>query len=161
MDDKQLKKLKREELLEIMLAQSEEIDRLTARVAELEAEVSDRRIKFRKVGSLAEASLAATKYFEEAEKAAALYLENIKRVADRFAAEERQAGRPAPEKPAEEKNENPAEDDSVGPWNTEDAARAAEAKPAAEQKVEEPNEETAEAAEEAAEESQAEEFKEL
>ena len=153
MDDKQLKKLKREELLEIMLAQSEEIDRLTARVAELEAEVSDRRIKFRKVGSLAEASLAATKYFEEAEKAAALYLENIKRVADRFAAEERQAGRPAPEKPAE--------DDSVGPWNTEDAARAAEAKPAAEQKVEEPNEETAEAAEEAAEESQAEEFKEL
>jgi hypothetical protein len=112
-------------------------------------------------GSLAEASLAATKYFEEAEKAAALYLENIKRVADRFAAEERQAGRPAPEKPAEEKNENPAEDDSVGPWNTEDTARAAEAKPAAEQKAEEPNEETAEAAEEAAEESQAEEFKEL
>ena len=89
MDQNQLKKLKREELLEIMLAQSEEIDRLNARVEELEAEVNDRRIKFRKVGSLAEASLAATKYFEEAEKAAALYLENIKRVADRFASEEK------------------------------------------------------------------------
>lgn len=89
MDQNQLKKLKREELLEIMLAQSEEIDRLNARVEELEAEVNDRRIKFHKVGSLAEASLAATKYFEEAEKAAALYLENIKRVADRFASEEK------------------------------------------------------------------------
>lgn len=159
MDDKQLKKLKREELLEIMLAQSEEIDRLTARVAELEAEVSDRRIKFRKVGSLAEASLAATKYFEEAEKAAALYLENIKRVADRFAAEERQAGRPAPEKPAEEKNENPAEDDSVGPWNVEEEkpVDAGEAEPDAEEQAEV----AVESAEEAAEESQAEEFKEL
>lgn len=81
MEKQELKKLKRDELLEIMLAQSEEIDRLRARVEELEAELNDRELKFEKVGSIAEASLAVTRIFEEAERAATLYLENVKRIA--------------------------------------------------------------------------------
>lgn len=81
-DKSRLKKLKREELLEIMLAQGEKIDELQARVDELEAQVADRELRFSRVGSLAEASLAATQFFEEAEKAAALYLENVKRAID-------------------------------------------------------------------------------
>ena len=84
-NEKELRKLKREELLKIMLAQGEEIDHLKERIAELEKRLSDRELKFEKVGSLAEASLLATNYFREAEKAAELYLENIKRMADQHA----------------------------------------------------------------------------
>ncbi len=73
-----LSKLKKRDLLEIMLRQGEEIDALRARVEELEAELEDRIFKIDRVGSIAEASLMVTKIFEEAEKAARIYLENIR-----------------------------------------------------------------------------------
>ena len=78
MVEKDLKKLRRAELLEIMLDQSYEIDQLRKRVKELEAQLEDRRIKIENAGSIAEASLQLTKVFEEAQKAADLYLENIR-----------------------------------------------------------------------------------
>ena len=74
-----LSKLKKRELLEIMLAQGKEIDSLRERVAELEARLADREFEFSRIGSVAEASLAVTDIFKEAEKAAAVYLENIRR----------------------------------------------------------------------------------
>lgn len=74
-----LSKLKKRELLEIMLAQGREIDSLRERVAELEARIADREFEFSKIGSIAEASLAVTDIFKEAEKAAAIYIENIRR----------------------------------------------------------------------------------
>lgn len=74
-----LTKLKKRELLEIMLAQGKEIDSLRERVAELEAELENREFEFSKIGSIAEASLAVTKIFVEAEEAAKVYLENIRR----------------------------------------------------------------------------------
>lgn len=74
-----LSKLKKRELLEIMLAQGKEIDSLRERVAELEAQLADREFEFSKIGSIAEASLAVTDIFREAEKAAAIYVENIRR----------------------------------------------------------------------------------
>lgn len=74
-----LSKLKKRELLEIMLAQGKEIDSLRERVAELEAQLADREFEFSKIGSIAEASLAVTDIFKEAEKAAAIYIENIRR----------------------------------------------------------------------------------
>jgi hypothetical protein len=73
-----LRKLRRSELLEIMLAQSREIDDLKKQVADLEARLNDREIRKEKAGSLAEASLQVTKIFEEAQKAADIYLENIR-----------------------------------------------------------------------------------
>ncbi|HEL1586959.1 TPA: DNA repair protein [Streptococcus suis] len=79
MADKELKKLKRLELLEILLAQSKEIERLTERVAELEKALADRQIVYSSAGTLAEAALGVTAIFEEAQKAANLYLENIER----------------------------------------------------------------------------------
>ena len=75
----QLQKLKKKEILEIMLRQGEEIDALRTRVAELEAELAKRDFEMEKVGSIAEASLRVTDIFEEAEKAAKIYLENIRR----------------------------------------------------------------------------------
>lgn len=74
-----LSRLKKRELLEIMLAQGKEIDSLRERVAELEAQLADREFEFSKIGSIAEASLAVTDIFKEAEKAAAIYVENIRR----------------------------------------------------------------------------------
>lgn len=78
MTEKELLKLKKSELLEIMLAQSKEIDSLREQLAEAQAELEDRRITIAKSGSIAEASLKLTKIFEEAQKAADLYLENVK-----------------------------------------------------------------------------------
>ena len=77
--EKDLTKLKKKEILEIMVRQGEEIDRLNARIAELEKELEENKIEKDKVGSIAEASLAVTKVFEEADKAAKIYLENIRR----------------------------------------------------------------------------------
>lgn len=74
-----LAKLKRKDLLEIMLAQGREIDRLRKQNAELEAKLASREIEFSEVGSLAEASLKITGIFEDAEEAAVAYLENIRR----------------------------------------------------------------------------------
>lgn len=74
-----LSKLKKRELLEIMLAQGKEIDSLHERVAELEAQLADREFEFSKIGSIAEASLAVTDIFKEAEKAAIIYMENVRR----------------------------------------------------------------------------------
>ena len=75
----ELLKLKKRELLEIMLKQGEEIDALRNRVAELEAQLNKREFDLQKVGSIAQASLQVTNIFEEAEKAAKIYLENIRR----------------------------------------------------------------------------------
>ena len=79
MTEKELLKLKKSELLEIMLAQSKEIDSLRAQLEEANAELRDKRIAIEESGSIAEASLKLTKIFEEAQKAADLYLENVKR----------------------------------------------------------------------------------
>ena len=83
MTEKELLKLKRSEMLEIMLAQSQEIDNLRKERDELKEKLADRRIRIEKAGSLAEASLQLTNIFVEAQKAADLYAENIKRSAAR------------------------------------------------------------------------------
>ena len=79
MTEDELRKLKRGELLEIMLAQSREIDRLKKQNQELREQVNNRQISLQKSGNIAEASLALTKIFEEAQKAADLYLYNIEK----------------------------------------------------------------------------------
>ena len=77
-----LTKLRKKELLEIMLRQSEEIDALREQVEELQRELDNREFNLSKVGSIAEASLLVTNVFDEAQKAAMIYLENLKRMAE-------------------------------------------------------------------------------
>ena len=79
MNEKDFRKLKRVELYEIMLAQAEEIDDLRAKLAAAKKELKNKRIDIQRSGSIAEASLKLTKIFEEAQKAADLYLCNIKK----------------------------------------------------------------------------------
>ena len=81
MTEKELLKLKRSEMLEIMLAQSREIDKLRQELDEANAKVEDRELRLKDCGSIAEASLRLTNIFTEAQKAVDLYVENVKRLA--------------------------------------------------------------------------------
>lgn len=76
---KNLSKLKRSELLEIILAQSEEIERLRAELAQKDAELESKRIAIAESGSIAEASLKLSRIFEDAQKAVDLYVANVTR----------------------------------------------------------------------------------
>lgn len=74
------RRLKRIELYEIMLAQSKEIDRLRDELAKTNEKLENQEIKLANAGSIAEASLSLTKVFEESQKAADLYLKNVKQM---------------------------------------------------------------------------------
>lgn len=80
MTDKELRRLSRSELLEMLIAQTEENDRLKIRLEQAEAQLRDRRIVIDKAGSIAEAALALNGIFQAAEAAAQQYLENIQRI---------------------------------------------------------------------------------
>ena len=78
MTDKELKKLSRKELLELLVIQTRKTEQLEAKVKRLEASLADRRIKIKNAGSLAEAAVQISGVLEAAQKAAELYLQNIK-----------------------------------------------------------------------------------
>ena len=80
MTDKELQRLSRSELLEILVAQATENDRLKTRLEQAEAQLRNRRIVMDKVGSLAEAALSLNGAFQAADAAAQQYLENIRRI---------------------------------------------------------------------------------
>lgn len=81
MTDKELRRLSRAELLEMLLAQTEENERLRKRLVEVERSLDDRRIEATRAGSLAEASLRLNGVFQAADQAANQYLENVRRLA--------------------------------------------------------------------------------
>lgn len=74
---KDLKKLKRADLLEMLIEQSKEVERLKTTVSELEQKLSEREIQISESGSLAEAALKLNGVFEAAEAAAKQYLYNL------------------------------------------------------------------------------------
>ena len=80
MTDKELRRLSRSELLEMLIAQTEENSQLKIRLEQAEAQLRDRRIELDKAGSLAEAALSLNGVFQAAEAAAQQYLENIQRI---------------------------------------------------------------------------------
>lgn len=81
MTDKELRRLSRAELLEMLLAQVEENERLKARLEEAERALEDRRLAVSRAGSLAEASLQLNDVFAAADRAARQYVENVQRLA--------------------------------------------------------------------------------
>lgn len=83
--EKDLKKMRRSELLEVLILQAKEIEELKGQNADLrkqldkaDRELTSRRITIKKAGSLAEASLALSSIFQSADEAAAKYLENVR-----------------------------------------------------------------------------------
>ena len=80
MTDKQLKKLNRSELLELMLEQSREIDRLQEELEETRAALAERNLKIESCGSIAEAAAEVNSLFKSAQRAADMYLLNVQRI---------------------------------------------------------------------------------
>lgn len=80
MTDKELKKLTRMDLLELLHEQSKEIDRLQEEISNLEARLESKEIIISNAGSIAEAALRLNGIFEAAQAAAEQYLANIKRL---------------------------------------------------------------------------------
>ena len=85
---KELKNLRRADMLKIMLEQQKKIDSLTRELSEANAKLADRRITIDRAGSIAEASLALGSIFEEAQQAADRYLANVREQAEGGAREE-------------------------------------------------------------------------
>lgn len=78
MTDKELRRLKRVDLLELLIAQGRENDRLTAELAEARAQLEERNIVLQNAGSIAAASLQMNSVFQAAQAAADQYLESIR-----------------------------------------------------------------------------------
>jgi light-regulated signal transduction histidine kinase (bacteriophytochrome) len=79
MTDKELARLGRRELLELLIQQSKEMAQLQQELDEAKAQLARREITIESCGTLAEAALKLSGIFEAADAAAAQYLENIKR----------------------------------------------------------------------------------
>ena len=77
MTDKELHKLNRKELLELMLDQSRQLDELREQLQHAQEQLTSRQLLLNKAGSIAEASLQLNGVFEAAQAAAEQYLENI------------------------------------------------------------------------------------
>lgn len=93
MTDKELKKLSRAQLLELLVDQSREIDRLREELAVAQQRVKSRDLMMEHCGSIADASLELCEVFNRAQEAAELYL----RAAKKYVAQQIAEGRPLPE----------------------------------------------------------------
>lgn len=78
MTDKELKRLSRTDLLNMMLNLSKENDDLRRRLAEAEEKLNSREIAIEESGSLAEAALRLNGIFEAAQAACDQYTQNLK-----------------------------------------------------------------------------------
>ena len=77
MTEKDLKKLGRPELLELLITSLKENESLKKQIKEKDKQLKSKEILINKSGTLAEAALRLNDVFESADKAAAQYLENI------------------------------------------------------------------------------------
>lgn len=78
MTDKELKKLSRAELLEMLIAQSKKLSRVEEELAKAKEELEKREIALSDSGTLAEAALKLNGIFEDADRAAKQYLDTLK-----------------------------------------------------------------------------------
>lgn len=77
MTEKELKRLSRSELLEMLIGQMEENEQLKTELEKARKKAESRQIAIDRAGSIAEAALALNGVFDAAQAAAAQYLENI------------------------------------------------------------------------------------
>jgi cell division septum initiation protein DivIVA len=80
--EKELKKMTRYQLLELLLLQTERADKLQNRLDETERKLNNLDIEFSSLGSIAEASLQLRGVFQAAQDAADMYINAAKKRAD-------------------------------------------------------------------------------
>ena len=83
MTEKDLKKLSRADLLQMMIAQSEELQTLRERLQLAEGLLKERELQIDNAGSIAEASLRLNGVFEAAQAACDQYMDNIRLLSER------------------------------------------------------------------------------
>ena len=83
MTEKELKKLSRADLLEMLIDQSEEMQQIQNKLSEAEAELNKRQIAIDEAGTIADAALQLNGVFEAAQAACGQYMENIRTLSDR------------------------------------------------------------------------------
>ena len=87
MTAKDLKRLNRSDLMEMLLELSRENEELRGQVQELQLQLKNRSIQVDEAGSLAEAALRLNRIFEDAQAACEQYEQNVRLRCDRMEAE--------------------------------------------------------------------------
>lgn len=82
MTEKDLRKLNRYQLLELLVMQTERSDKLQARLEETTRQLNEKNIQISSLGSIAEASLQLEGVFQSAQRAADLYIDAAKKHAE-------------------------------------------------------------------------------
>lgn len=77
MTDRELRRLRRGELLELLVEQGRQVERLERELEEARAALERREIMIRESGTMAEAAMKLNLLFEAADAAVMQYLENI------------------------------------------------------------------------------------
>ncbi len=115
MKKKELRRMSRSDLLEILVEQGERIEELEKELDEANRKVESREIKIRESGSIAEAAMKLNGVFEAAEAAAKQYVENVKSQSPELPGED--------ERKTEEKEKERKKADTVPAdrWNAEEA----------------------------------------
>lgn len=83
MTERELRRLSRTDLLELLLAQRRENEQLRCLLDQTQAQLADRTIQINNAGSIAEASLQLSGIFNAAQDSCQYYLENIKLLSER------------------------------------------------------------------------------
>ncbi len=82
MTEKDLRKLNRYQLLELLVMQTERADKLQARLEETTRQLNEKNIQISSLGSIAEASLQLGGVFQSAQQAADMYIDAAKKRAE-------------------------------------------------------------------------------
>lgn len=96
MTDKELRKLKRVELLELLVEQAAEMEQLRHELEETRRALKNREIMLEESGTLAEAALRINEVFAAADRAAQDYLENVRALCARREAKLQNDGKELP-----------------------------------------------------------------
>ena len=83
MTERDLRKLSRIELLELLVEQGKETEALREQVRTLQEELSNRQMDIMESGNIAEAALKLNNVFEAAQNAAQQYVDNVKSLSER------------------------------------------------------------------------------
>lgn len=78
MTEKELKKLNRYQLLELIILQTQEIDSLKKQLADTEQKLESQQIRVSQAGSIAEAALQLNDIFQVAQSTADLYVQRVR-----------------------------------------------------------------------------------
>ena len=82
MTEKDLRKLNRYQLLELLIVQTERADKLQTKLETAEKQLNEKDLKMTSLGSIAEASLQLGGVFQAAQTAADLYIDAAKKKAE-------------------------------------------------------------------------------